>query len=302
MFGLSVPDFQTLMLPFLKLAGDEKEHSIASIASQLAKILNLTEEDIKELLPSGRQSRFRNRVNWVATHFRKAGVIESTGRGKFIITERGKALLNDSPVRIDMNTLEQFPEYCEFRGLSNVEVEEDNKTEAIKSQPPDELIEELALKLKKQVAQDLLEQVKQATPGYFETIVLDVLVAMGYGGSAADAHKIGRVGDGGIDGIIKEDKLGLDFICVQAKRWQSQVGVGTVREFAGSLLDRKAKKGVLITTSYFTNEASEYAARAGNIVIVDGEQFAEMMIENNVGVTVTNNLKLYRIDSDYFEE
>ena len=290
------------MLPFLKLASDEKEHSIASIAKNLAEYLRLTEEDVNEMLPSGRQSRYRNRVNWVATHFRKAGVIESTGRGKFKITERGKNLLNSNVDRIDMGTLEQFPEYCEFRGLSSTGTAIDTESEEIKGKPLDEMIEELALELKKQFAQDLLEQVKQSAPGFFETIVLDVLVAMGYGGSAADAQKIGRVGDGGIDGIIKEDKLGLDFICVQAKRWQNQVGVGTVREFAGSLLDRRANKGVLITTSYFTNEAREYAARAGNIVIIDGEQFAELMIANNVGVTEINNFKLFRIDSDYFEE
>jgi len=299
---LAVPDFQSIMRPFLEVASDGNEHSIASMARDLAQTLTLTEKDIDEMLPSGRQTRFRNRVNWVATHFRKAGVIDSTGRGKFTITGRGKQLLHDYQGRIDMNTLNQFPEYCEFRGINNIGDGTNTEIEEIRSKPPDELIEELSLKLKKQFAQELLDQVKQVTPDYFENIVLDVLVAMGYGGSTESAHKIGRVGDGGIDGIIKEDKLGFDFICVQAKRWQSQVGVSTVREFAGSLLDRKARKGVLITTSYFTNEAKEYAARAGNIVILDGQQFAELMVENNVGVTVANTFKLYKIDTDYFEE
>jgi restriction system protein len=299
---VSVPDFQSLMLPFLQATQDGEEYSIASISNHLVTSLNLSKDDIEELLPSGLQTRFKNRVYWVATHFRKSKVIESTRRGSFKITERGKQLLKSNPDRIDMNTLNQYPEYLEFRGMTNADDGDDIVTDEIKKQTPDELIEELALKLKIQFAQDLLEQVKQVTPDRFESIVLDVLVAMGYGGSTANAHKIGRVGDGGIDGIIKEDKLGLDFICVQAKRWQNQVGVSTVREFAGSLLDRKARKGVLITTSNFSSEARDYATRAGNIVILDGQQFAELMITYGVGVTVSNTYKLYKIDTDYFEE
>ena len=298
---LSVPDFQSLMLPFLKATQDCEEHSISSISNHLATTLNLNKEDVEELLPSGTEKRFRNRINWVATHFRKAQVIESTGRGSFKITERGKQLLKNNPDRIDINTLTQFSEYREFRGITNAE-DGDVVADEIKKQTPDELIEEISQKLKIQFAQDLLEQVKQVTPDRFESIVLDVLVAMGYGGSTADAHKIGRVGDGGIDGIIKEDKLGLDFICVQAKRWQNQTGVSTVREFAGSLLDRKARKGVLITTSSFSSEARDYAKRAGNIVILDGQQFAELMISYGVGVTISNTYKLYKVDTDYFEE
>jgi len=175
---MSVPDFQSLMLPFLQATQDCEEHSIASISNHLATILELSQDDIEELLPSGLQTRFKNRVYWVATHFRKAKVIESTRRGSFKITERGKQLLKSNPERIDMNTLNQYPEYLEFRGMTNADDGDDIVTGEIKQQTPDELIEELALKLKIQFAQDLLEQVKQVTPDRFESIVLDVLVAI----------------------------------------------------------------------------------------------------------------------------
>jgi|CZCB01.1.fsa_nt_gi restriction system protein len=299
---MAVPDFQSLMLPFLRLVGDGREHSLSKVTDVLADQLNLSAEDRREMLPSGRQTRFRNRVGWVATHFRKAGLLESTGRGKFRITARGIEVLKENPQYLDMKYLQQFPEYREFRGLNNSE-EDDPPPSPDNLQTPEELLEFAHQKLIAQLSEELLERVKNSSPDFFEKLVLDLLVTMGYGGSVKDAaEKVGRTGDGGIDGVIKEDKLGLDVICVQAKRWQNPVGVSVVREFVGSLLDRKAKKGVLITTSSFSNEAREYAARVGNTVLVDGQKLAELMIEHGVGVTEIARYTLHKIDSDYFEE
>lgn len=299
---MAVPDFQSLMLPFLRLVGDGREHSLSKVTDVLADQLNLSAEDRREMLPSGRQTRFRNRVDWVATHFRKAGLLESTGRGKFRITARGIEVLKENPQYLDMKYLQQFPEYREFRGLNNSE-EDDPPPSPDNLQTPEELLEFAHQKLIAQLSEELLERVKNSSPDFFEKLVLDLLVTMGYGGSVKDAaEKVGRTGDGGIDGVIKEDKLGLDVICVQAKRWQNPVGVSVVREFVGSLLDRKAKKGVLITTSSFSNEAREYAARVGNTVLVDGQKLAELMIEHGVGVTEIARYTLHKIDSDYFEE
>ncbi|WP_338832717.1 Mrr restriction system protein [Moorella humiferrea] len=299
---MAVPDFQSLMLPFLRLVGDGREYTLSKVADDLADQLNLSVEERKEMLPSGRQTRFRNRVGWVATHLRKAGLIESIGRGKFRITERGEKVLKENLQYLDMKYLRQFPEYREFRGLSKNE-EEVPPHSLDNVQTPEELLEYTHQKLLDQLSEELLERVKNSSADFFEKLVLDLLVAMGYGGSVKDAaEKVGRTGDGGIDGVIKQDKLGLDVICVQAKKWQNQVGVSVVREFVGSLLDRKAKKGVLITTSSFSNEAKEYAARVGNAVLIDGRKLAELMIEHGVGVTETARYVLYRIDSDYFEE
>jgi len=299
---MAVPDFQSLMLPFLRLVGDGREHSLSKVTDVLADQMNLSAEDRREMLPSGRQTRFRNRVGWVATHFRKAGLLGSTGRGKFRITARGIEVLKENPQYLDMKYLQQFPEYREFRGLNNSE-EDDPPPSPDNLQTPEELLEFAHQKLIAQLSEELLERVKNSSPDFFEKLVLDLLVTMGYGGSVKDAaEKVGRTGDGGIDGVIKEDKLGLDVICVQAKRWQNPVGVSVVREFVGSLLDRKAKKGVLVTTSSFSNEAREYAARVGNTVLVDGRKLAELMIEHGVGVTEIARYTLYKIDSDYFEE
>lgn len=299
---MAVPDFQSLMLPFLRLVGDGREHSLSEVADVLTDQLNLSAEDRREMLPSGRQTRFRNRVGWVATHLRKAGLLESTGRGKFRITARGIKVLKENPQYLDMKYLQQFPEYREFRGLNNYK-EDDSPPSPDNLQTPEELLEFAHQKLIAQLSEELLERVKNSSPDFFEKLVLNLLVTMGYGGSVKDAaEKVGRTGDGGIDGVIKEDKLGLDVICVQAKRWQTPVGVSVIREFVGSLFDRKAKKGVLITTSSFSNEAREYAGRVGNTVLVDGQKLAELMIEHGVGVTEIARYTLYKIDSDYFEE
>jgi len=299
---MAIPDFQSLMLPLLRIAGDGQEHSVGECQDALAEQFGLSEEEVRELLPSGRQTRFRNRIGWALTHLRKAGLLESTGRGKFRITERGLETLRENPSHLDMKYLARFPEYREFRGLGENEGTGEELLHE-ESLPPEERLEAAYRDLTRELAQELLERVKSCSPEFFERLVLQLLVRMGYGGSVQDAaQRVGRTGDGGIDGIIKQDKLGLDVLCVQAKRWQGTVGVDVVRQFAGSLLDRKARRGVLITTSSFTSDAREYAERVGNIVLVDGEKLAELMIEHDVGVTEAARYSLKRIDSDYFEE
>lgn len=300
---MAVPDFQSLFLPFLKLVSDGKEHSLSEVVECLADQLNLSPEDRRERLPSGRQTRFGNRVAWVATHFRKAGLLESTGRGKFRVTERGLEVLHENPQPLDTKYLMRFPEYREFRAQKNDE-QAGVTTLPDELQTPTEMLEFAYQKLLAELSEQLLERVRNCSPEFFEKLVLDVLVAMGYGGSVKDAaERVGRTGDGGIDGVIREDKLGLDVIYIQAKRWQNPVGVAVVREFVGSLVDRKAaRKGISITTSSFTSEALEYAARVGNTALIDGQQLAALMIEHGVGVTETARYVLYKIDSDYFEE
>lgn len=299
---MTIPDFQSLMLPLLRIAGDGQEHSVGECQDTLAEQFGLSEEEVKELLPSGGQTRFRNRIGWALTHLRKAGLLEGTGRGKFRITERGLETLRENPSHLDVKYLDRFPEHRKFRGLR----EAGGTGEELlpeESLSPEERLEVAYRDLTRELAQDLLERVKNCSPEFFERLVLELLVRMGYGGSVREAaQRVGRTGDGGIDGIIKEDKLGLDVLCVQAKRWQSSVGVDVVRQFAGSLLDRKARKGVLITTSSFTSDAREYAERVGNIVLIDGEKLAELMIEHDVGVAEVARYSLKRVDSDYFEE
>ncbi|SHJ14569.1 restriction endonuclease [Desulfofundulus thermosubterraneus] len=281
---MAIPDFQSLMLPLLKIASDGQEHGISECHDALIEQFGLSEEEVRELLPSGRQTRFRNRIGWALTHLKKAGLLEGIGRGKFRITQRGLETLKENPSHVDVKYLERFPEFREFRGS-----EENNgsgKEPPIEEPlPPEERLELVYRELTRELAQELLERVKGCSPEFFERLVLELLVRMGYGGSVRDAaQRIGRTGDGGIDGVIKEDILGLDVLCIQAKRWQGSVGVSVVREFAGSLLERKARKGVLITTSSFTVDAREYAKGIGNIVLIDGEKLAELMIEYGVGV------------------
>lgn len=249
---MAVPDFQSLMLPLLKIAGDGQEHSLSETIDVLALEFGLTEAERKELLPSGRQSRFDNRVGWARTYLKKAGLIESTGRGVFRISKRGYGVLKDKPAKIDMKFLEQFPEYVEFRSVSQQVDKPDEKGDE-SDQTPEEILELSYQGLRQDLAQELLERVKECSPRFFEKLVVDLLVAIGYGGSRKDAGEaVGRTGDGGIDGIIKEDKLGLDVVYIQAKKWDGTVGRPAVQTFAGSLEGLRARKGVMITTSQFS--------------------------------------------------
>jgi len=298
---MSVPEFQKFMLPLVEIAKDGDEHSLSEAIETLATQYGLNDEDRKELLPSGRQARLDNRVGWALTHLRKAGLLERTGRGRFHITDRGRQVLSNRPREINMHFLLQFPEFVEFRRRQNDEAIEEP---AADEKTPEEILESTYQSLRNNLAQELLERVKKAPAKFFENLVVDLLVTMGYGGSRKDAGQVvGQSGDGGIDGIIKEDKLGLDVVYIQAKKWDSTVGRPIVQGFAGALMGKKANKGVLLTTSQFSQDAKNYAESIGQkIVLIDGEQLAQFMIDYGIGVTVQQSYAVKRVDLDYFGE
>lgn len=308
---MSIPDFQSMMLPLLIVVGDGKEHSTDNYAAALAKHFALSPDDLRALLPSGRQSIFRNRVAWATTHMYKAGLLERTGRGRIKITDRGQSVIEQGPQRINLPFLNQFPEFQEFRATKtrSTVAQPDGKGEsddslATDSLSPDELLEASYQQLRKSLALELLERIKTAPPSFFEQLIVDLLVAMGYGGSRTDAgHAVGGSGDGGIDGIIKEDRLGLDFVYLQAKRWEGTVSRPTIQGFAGSLEGQRARKGVFITTSRFSKDAEHYVKQIEKrIVLIDGEQLAQYMLDFGIGVAEVASYKVQRIDLDYFGE
>ena len=301
---MAIPDFQTIMLPLLKVAQDESEHSIGYARDNLADSFGLTEEEKSDLLPSGKQKIFDNRVGWARTYLKKAGLIEYTKRGVFKITARGKDVLKGNPTQIDIRFLEQFPEFIPFRETSKIGQETPESLEVINQKTPEESLEYAYHKIRQNLAQELLAKIMELSPSFFESLVVELLVKMGYGGSRFDAGRaIGKTGDGGIDGIIKEDKLGLDIIYIQAKRWEGTVGRPEIQKFAGALQGHRASKGVFITTSNFSNEAIDYVSRINNkIVLIDGKQLSELMIEYDIGVSKMVTYELKKIDSDYFSE
>ncbi|BAB78216.1 restriction endonuclease (plasmid) [Anabaena sp. FACHB-709] len=304
---MPIPDYQAIMLPLLKFTTDQKEHSLQETIDALADHFQLTEDERKELLPSGRQPTFNNRVGWARTYLKKAGLVESTKRGYFRITDRGIDTIKTNPVEINAKILRQFPEFLEFQNYTQQSEESTSNgsgTEINTTRTPEEDVELAIQKLTKELASDLLQIIKNSSPAFFEKLVVDLLVKMGYGGTRKDAGKtVGRSGDGGIDGIINEDRLGLDVIYIQAKRWENSVGRPEIQKFAGALQGFRAKKGVFITTSTFTNEAKDYVSRIDSkIVLIDGEMLTQLMIENNVGVTPFTVYEVKKVDSDYFTD
>ena len=301
---MAIPDYQTVMLPLLKFAGDQREHSLREAVDQLAEEFRLTEEERKELLPSGQQEIFTNRVAWARTYMGKAGLLESTRRGYFKITDRGAKVLKQNPDRIDVKFLEQFEEFRQFRALRHTETKEEEVEVETHERTPEEALESAYKQLRDNLANELLQQIKLCSPGLFEKIVVELLVKMGYGGSRQDAGRaIGKSGDEGIDGIIKEDRLGLDIIYIQAKRWENTVSRPEVQKFAGALQGQRARKGILITTSNFSKEAQDYSSKIDSkIVLIDGEQLAQLMIDHSLGVSPMAAYEIKKIDSDYFAE
>jgi restriction system protein len=305
---VAIPDYQTLMLPLLKLLADQQPHHIRELTGVLANEFDLTEEERQELLPSGRQALFANRVGWARTYMGKAGLLETVSRGTVRITPIGREVLQSRPDRIDRSFLMSFDSFREFQRPVPQPARESAPVDASPSEigstsDPSERLDGAYREIRAALAADLLDQVKQATPQFFERLVIDLLVAMGYGGSRDDAGlAVGKSGDGGIDGIIKEDRLGLDVVYIQAKRWEHPVGRPIVQGFAGSLDGERARKGVLITTSRFTPDAEAYVKRIEKrIVLIDGERLASYMIDFGIGVTNVNTLHIRRIDQDYFE-
>lgn len=311
---MPIPDFQSIMLPLLKYASDQKEHSLAETTEGLAQEFQLTEEEKKELLPSGQQAIFLNRVGWAKTYLTKASLLESTRRGIFKITDLGIKVLQQSPSEINMKFLENFPGYIEFKNLKGTRAnsKHNNDEDYLSNLPvvnenitPEESIEIGYQKIRQELEDELLQKIKEASPSFFEHLVVDVLVKMGYGGSKRDAGQaIGQSGDGGIDGIIKEDPLGLDIVYIQAKRWDNTtVGRPDIQKFVGALHGQRAKKGVFITTSNFSQDAREYVANIDlKIVLINGKQLTQFMIDYNVGISNIRTYEIKKIDSDYFSE
>jgi len=298
---MAIPDYQSIMLPLLKFLGDRKEHSLREAIEYLADEFGLSEKERKELLPSGQQFTFDNRVGWARTYMKKAGLLESTKRAYFKISDRGLEVLKEKPEAINVKFLEQYPEFIEFRKLKK---EKKEKKTINDESPPEELIESAYQSLRDNLAAELLTSVKSCSPSFFEKLVVDLLVKMGYGGTRKDAGQaIGKSGDGGIDGIIKEDRLGLDILYIQAKRWENSVSRPEIQKFAGALQGMRAKKGIFITTSNFTQEAQNYVKNIeSKIILIDGDLLADLMIDHNIGVSPVASYELKRIDTDYFTE
>lgn len=303
---MPIPDYQTLMLPLLRFAADGSDHTTRKAVEVLAAEFQLTPAERNELLASGQQAIFNNRVGWANSYLKKAGLLESPRRGALRITTRGKQILGDNPARIDVKYLERFPEFIEFRDASrnNREATTTESVAIATEQTPEEALELAHQSLRLNLAQDILSRILACSPTFFERLVVELLVKMGYGGSRRDAgERIGQSGDGGIDGIIKEDRLGLDTIYIQAKRWQGSVGRPEIQKFVGALQGQRAKKGVFITTSSYTAEAIDYASRIDTkVVLIDGQLLANLMMDFDVGVSVSASYIVKRIDSDYFEE
>jgi restriction system protein len=278
---MAVPDFQSLMLPLLRISADGQEHSLAETRDVLAAECRLTNVDLEELLPSGRQSKFSNRVAWAKSYLQQAGLLVSPRRGHFQVTARGREVLKAPPVRIDIRFLEQYPEFVEFR---SPKAEADDTPGTVPTSPPEpetpeEALEAAHLKMRTGLALELLSRLKAASPQFFERLVVELLLKMGYGGSRRDAGQaIGRAGDEGIDGVISEDRLGLDVVYLQAKKWEGTVGRPEIHKFVGALHGKRAKKGVFITTSMFSADAVAYVEHIDpKVVLIDGRRLAELL-------------------------
>lgn len=301
---MPIPDYQTIMLPILDIVSDGQPHFMRDVTNQIADKFGLSEEERQQRLQSGQETVINNRVGWSRSHLKMAGLLEIPTRGYIRITSLGKNVLDQKPDRIDQKFLRQYPSYLDFTNRSR-SVEKSDGGDEENSQTPKELMDAAYEILRNALAKELLEKVMGASPRFFEETVVKLLVAMGYGGTLADAgQRIGGTGDGGIDGIIKEDKLGLDVVCIQAKRWQGSVGRPVVQGFVGSMDYHRARKGVLITTSSFTADGRDYVQRieGKKVVLIDGVMLTELMMDYNVGVQVADTYQVKRMDHDFFNE
>lgn len=301
---MAIPDYQSCMLPLLKFAGDQKEHSLREAVDALAGQFKLSDTELKELLPSGQQAVFVNRVGWARSYMKHANLLESTRRGYFQITQRGLDVIAQHPQMMNVKFLMQYKEFLDFRQRKRSQTSKDNNSQDEQEKTPEEALEISYEGLRNDLAKELLQQILKNPPSLFERIVVELLVKMGYGGSRKDAGRaIGRSNDEGIDGIIKEDRLGLDIIYIQAKRWENTVGRPEIQKFAGALQGQRARKGIFITTSTFSKEAYEYASKIDTkIILIDGAQLSQFMIDHNVGVSPVSSYEIKKIDLDYFTD
>lgn len=301
-----IPPYHFLMLPFLKLLGDNKEHSFRTLIQELATQFDLTEMERNELLPSGKQGLFDNRVSWAKTYLKKAGLLDSPRRGTYKITRYGMATLAEAPPAIDVRYLRRFPSFVEFQAGDGAVTKKADEVIMLADRTPEEILDSSFQIINEGLAAELLEKVLEISPKRFERLVVELIVKMGYGGSVRDAGEaIGKTGDEGIDGTIKEDRLGLDVIYIQAKRWKpgNTIGRPEIQKFVGALAGKNAKKGIFITTSSFTMEAVDYISKIDSkIALLDGKQLSQLMIEFSLGCSVEEIYEVKKIDSDFFSE
>ena len=301
---MAIPDYQSIMLPLLRFVSDQEEHSNQETIGALATQFSLTDEDRAERLPSGRAAMFDNRVGWAVFYLKKAGLLSPTRRSHFVITKQGLDAVAANPERVDTKFLRQFDAFNEYQARSNGRSTVETTGPEAPEQTPEEILQQAHKVLTDELSEEILGLVMACSPAFFERLVVDLLVAMGYGGSIKEAGQaLGKSGDGGIDGIIKEDRLGLDIIYIQAKRWEGPVGRPEIQKFAGALQGRRSRKGVFLTTSSFTKDALEFVSQIDSkIILIDGERLTELMIEHNIGVAPFQTYEIKRADSDYFEE
>lgn len=302
---MAIPDFQTIMRPLLEHLADGEVKNNRETMGALIERFALSDEEQAELLPSGQQPVFTNRVAWAKAHLKGAGLIESPGRGQYRIVQRGLDALAEKNQKINLTYLKKFEEYQSFRKPNKNNEEKNQKPPTVlESLTPSEYIEHGYQKIREELESEILAKVMEASPAFFERLVVELLVGMGYGGSRKSAGEtLGKSGDGGIDGVIKEDRLGLDAIYIQAKRWEGVVGRPEVQKFAGALQGRRAKKGVFLTTSSFSKEAHEYAGMIDSrVILIGGTELAGLMVDFGVGVSKIATYEINRVDSDYFEE
>lgn len=300
---MAVPDFQSFFKPLLDIAADGNEHTIREAREIISKVFELSTSDLEEKLPSGAQTTFENRVFWAKSYFVQAKVLESPKRGSFKITERGVILHKQGHKRIDIKILNQYPEFVEFHTAKKTAKKEPQEHEN-QFETPEELLQKSYLSIRNELGANILDRIKNNSPAFFEHLVVDLMVSMGYGGTREDASEsIGKTGDEGIDGIIKEDRLGLDVIYLQAKRWEGTVGRPEVQKFVGALHGQRAKKGVFITTGKFSNDAIDYLKNIDpKVILIDGDKLVNFMIDYNLGTTTSTIYEIKKIDSDYFTE
>ena len=301
---MTIPDYQTVMLPLLKYCADKKEHSIREATQHIVNEFNLTEAQQLEKLPSGTQPVIDNRVGWARTYMKKAGLLEDPRRGYVRITDKGLEVLSRNPQRIDVKFLEQFPEFIEFRAIkksTEKQTETDDKDDELEEKTPDELMEKGNNIIRASLAQELLGRLRKIDPYFFEEVVGELLTTMEYG----ECTVTKRSGDGGLDGIVNQDTLGIDKIFFQAKRFDENntVSASMIRDFVGTLDLNGANKGVFITTSKFPKDATDTISKTQkNIILIDGAKLAQLMIEHDVGVATHKVYKVKKIDSDFFPE
>jgi restriction system protein len=304
-----IPDYQTLMLPVLQACA-QGEVSNAEVVDRLADEYALSEEEREQLLPSGKQTTFRNRVSWAKGYLKQAGLVKYTKYGHFVITPAGLEVLGSNPRNIDIEFLSQFESFQEFRNRKGTSSENQREQSVAEDttpsgKTPDEILRSAHRQINQALSADLIDRVREATPDFFEDLIVELLLAMGYGGASEEAgRRIGGSGDGGVDGVIDQDPLGVDQIYVQAKRYKegNNISPGAIRDFFGALNLKKAQKGIFFTTSAFSSDATQTAKDLGmRIVLIDGERLAKLMLRYNIGCRDEETLHLKKIDEDFFE-